>query len=31
MAELAYKQYLIVSVPAFDPLTLTWTPEVKVS
>jgi hypothetical protein len=31
MADVAYKQYLIVSVPVFDALTLTWRPSVTVS
>jgi hypothetical protein len=31
MADVAYKRYLIHSFPDFDPLTLTWTPNVTVS
>jgi hypothetical protein len=31
MTDVAYRQYLIVSAPEFNPLTLTWTPNVTVS
>jgi hypothetical protein len=31
MADVAYKEYFIISVPEFDTLTLTWTPRVTVS